>query len=75
MLIEYLHDGPGVTHQGPSGQCYEFQTDAQGRRVAEVTDPADIARFLSIENQWGVAQFRELPQPRPRKPRANQADG
>lgn len=65
MLIEYCHDSPADTHQGPSGQFYTFVPDDFGRRVAEVENAADIDRFLSIKNQWGVPQFREIPPTRP----------
>lgn len=60
MIIEYLHQQGGYTHQGPSGTVYEFAPDADGRRVAEVTDPTDQARFLSISDQNGRALFVNL---------------
>jgi hypothetical protein len=60
MKIEYLHQQGGYIHQGPSGTTYEFAPDADGRRIAEVTDPTDQARFLSITGLQGQPLFVSL---------------
>lgn len=70
MKIEYTHRAGGRTHGGPSGIEYEFAEDALGRWVAEVTDPADIERFLSLQGWQGEALFLEVPE-LTAKPRRN----
>lgn len=57
MHIEYLHRQGGYTHQGPSGTLYDFAPGVDGRRIAEVTDPTDQARFLSITDPMGRPLF------------------
>lgn len=57
MKIEYLHRAGGFVHQGPSGTSYEFNEDAEGKRVAEVKNPDDQARFLSLTDARGNALF------------------
>lgn len=57
MHIEYLHRQGGYTHQGPSGTLYDFAPGVDGRRIAEVTDPTDQARFLSIADLRGKPLF------------------
>lgn len=57
MHIEYLHQQGGYTHQGPSGITYAFAPGVDGRRIAEVTDPTDQARFLSISDLMGRPLF------------------
>lgn len=60
MHIEYLHQQGGYTHQGPSGTLYDFAPGVDGRRIAEVTDPTDQARFLSITDLMGRPLFVQI---------------
>lgn len=60
MHIEYLHRQGGYTHQGPSGITYDFAPGVDGRRIAEVTDPTDQARFLGITDPVGRPLFVPL---------------
>ena len=48
MKIEHILKREGGTVIPMGGQSYHFAPDAEGRHVAEVTDPAHIERFLSI---------------------------
>lgn len=68
MHIEYLHQQGGYTHQGPSGITYDFAPGVDGRRIAEVTDPTDQARFLSITDLMGRPLFVALPNLEPLNP-------
>jgi hypothetical protein len=54
-------DGP---HGGPSGSVYYFEMDDLGRRVADVYDPRDIERFLSILGLDGRPVWAALPEPK-----------
>lgn len=63
MHIEYLHQQGGYTHQGPSGITYDFAPGVDGRRIAEVTDPTDQERFLSITDLMGRPLFVPVPSP------------
>ena len=63
MHIEYLHQQGGYTHQGPSGITYAFAPGVDGRRIAEVTDPTDQARFLSLTDRMGRPLFVPVPLP------------
>ena len=63
MKIEYLHKLGGMVHQGPSGTVYEFAPDESGRRVAEVNDPTDQARLLSLTDLRGCRLFVSLSEP------------
>jgi hypothetical protein len=68
MLIECIIKRDGGTRLTLWGTPYHFEPDADGRHVADVTDPAHVERFLSIPEAYREAGDSE-PKPAARRGR------